>query len=244
MVLRLDVGDLGHQQLAGLGRSFQLGGIRRAADDLAGLRVERHHLALELGHLPLPLAALRLQALPARARFGGAGGELGEPHLGGLEGGVGRVVVGQRLLLEIGGEAGGVGERLGLGIEPRQRLLGLGDQRFLARQVAPELGDAAFELALAGRRALRLALQVVLLQLEAVQDGALGGLLLAQRLDLVGGLRLGDDGLGFGLRGAGRPSRGRRRAPPPRHRPAPARPSSADAPATASPLRISPDSSL
>ena len=66
------LGDLGHQLLAALGGGLELGGVRRAADDLARLRVERGELALELGDLLLALAPLRLQALAARARFGGA----------------------------------------------------------------------------------------------------------------------------------------------------------------------------
>ena len=80
--LGLDVGDLGHQLLAELGGGLELGGVGRAADDLAGLRVERGELALELGDLLLPLAPLRLQALAAGARLGRGGGELGEARFG------------------------------------------------------------------------------------------------------------------------------------------------------------------
>ena len=45
------LGDLGHQLLAELGCGLELGGVRRAADDLARLRFERDQLALELGDL-------------------------------------------------------------------------------------------------------------------------------------------------------------------------------------------------
>ena len=128
--------------------------------------------------------------------------ELVQARFGALERGFGLVVGGERLLLEVGGEAGGVGERRGLGVEALDRLLGLGDQRLLARHVAGELLDAGLELALPIGRALRLALEVLLLDPEAGEDGALGGLLLAQRLQLPGGLRLGPDRLGLGLGGA------------------------------------------
>ena len=45
--------------------------------------------------------ALRLQALAARARLGGGRGQLAQPGLGALERGLGRIVRGERLLLEI-----------------------------------------------------------------------------------------------------------------------------------------------
>ena len=70
-------------------------------------------------------------------------------------------------------------------VEALERLLGLGDQRLLARHVAGELLDAGLELALPVGRALRLALEVLLLDPEAGEDGALGRLLVAQRLQLA-----------------------------------------------------------
>ena len=63
-----------------------------------------------------------------------------------------------------------------------------------------ELLDAGLQLAQALGGALGLALQVVLLDLEAVQHGALGRLLIAQRLQLVGGLGLGAQRLGLAPR--------------------------------------------
>ena len=128
----------------------------------------------------------RLQALAARARLGCRRGELAQAGLGALERGLGLIVRGERLLLEVGRQARRVGERGDLGLEALQRLLGLGDQRLLARHVALELLDARLELALPVGGALRLALQVVLLDLEAGEDGALGRLLVAQRLQLRG----------------------------------------------------------
>ena len=96
-VSRLDVGDLGHQLLAALGRSLELGGVGRAADDLAGLGVERDELALELGDLLVALAPLRLQALAAGAGFGRGDGELAQARLGALEVGFGLVESSERL---------------------------------------------------------------------------------------------------------------------------------------------------
>ena len=200
--LALDAGDLGHQLLAALGGGLELGGVGSAADDLAGLGVERGELALELGDLLLALAPLRLQALAAGAGFGRGDGELAQARLGALESSLGLIVGGKRLLLEVAGKLGRVGERHRLRLEARDRLLGLGDQRLLARHVAAELLDAGLELLLPVGGALRLALQVLLLDLEAREDGALGRFLIAQRLQLAGGVGLASDRLGLGLGGA------------------------------------------
>ena len=200
--LALDAGDLGHQLLAALGGGLELGGVGGAADDLAGLGIERGELALELGDLLLALAPLRLQALPARAGLGRGNGELAQARLGTFEGGFRLIVGGKRLLLEVAGQAGRVGERDGLRLEARDGLLGFGDQRLLARHVAAELLDAGLELLLPVGGALRLALQILLLDLEAGEDGALGRFLIAQRLQLAGGFGLGSDRLGLGLGGA------------------------------------------
>jgi hypothetical protein len=144
---------------------------------------------------------LPLQALPARACLRRRGGELAEAGLGCCQRRLGLIVRGERLLLEVGGQAGCVGERDDLGLEALQRLLGLADQRLLARHVAVELLDAGLELPLPVGRALRLALQVVLLDLEAGEDGALGRLLVAQRLQLRGRVGFCPQRLGLGLGG-------------------------------------------
>ena len=130
-------------------------------------------MALQLGDLLLPLVLLRVEALAAGRALAG-GGDGGQPGFGTLA--VLRPLVsGQRLLLEVGGEAGGVGERGRLGLEAGDGLLGLGDQRLLARLVAAELLGAGGNSRCA-RQCAGLALEVLLLDAEAGEDGAFGSL--------------------------------------------------------------------
>src|SRR6185295_6119873 len=132
---------------------------RRAADDLAGLRLERQQLAVELLDLLLALLALAFDALAAGTRLGGGRRQLLQPHLGGFELGIARFVDLKRLLLEIRGERRRAGERPGLCLEPRQRLLGLPAQDLFALQIVAELLGAGLELLAAIGSALGLALQ-------------------------------------------------------------------------------------
>ena len=199
--LRLDGGDVGHEFLAGLGRVFQLGGIRRPADDLARLRFQRHQLPLELEQALLALAQLSFRALALRTRLGRRGGQLAQPRFRRGEGGCRLVVGDKRLLLEGAGQLVGIGERLLLGLQPRQGVLGLGDQRLLAGAIAHQLLNPGLQLFAPIGVALRLALEVLLLDLEAVQNRTLGSFLVAQGLDAVGGLCLRPQCLGFGLGG-------------------------------------------
>jgi len=80
---------------------------------------------------------------------------------------------GERLLLKVGRQTRRGGERGELRFQVLQRLLGLGDQRFLARRVATELSDARLKLPVAVGRAACLTLQVVLLDLEAASTAPL-----------------------------------------------------------------------
>ena len=201
--LLLDLGDIRHELLAGLRGRLQLGGIRRTPDDLAHLRFERGELPLELLHTLPALQQLSLCALPAGPRFGRGRGDLAEPCLGILERGGGLVVGGQRLALEVRRQLVGIGKRLHLAFEAGDGFLGLGNQRLFARAVARELLDAGLQIQAPLGIALGLAFEVLLLDLEAMQNSTLGGLLLAQRLELLGRLRLGAQGLGFGF---GRPA--------------------------------------
>ena len=199
--LGLDAGDLGHQLLAELGCGLELGGVRGAADDLARLRLERDELALELGDAIAALARLRLQALPARARLGCRRGQLAQAGLGDPERGLGLIVRGERLLLEVGRQARRVGERGYFGLEALQRLLGLGDQRLLARHVATSCSTRASSslcrsaVRCASRSRLSCSIS------EAGEDGALGRLLVAQRLQLRGRVGFCAERLGLGLGG-------------------------------------------
>src|SRR5262249_6902930 len=129
----LDVGDLGHQVLAEFGGGLELGGIRGTADDLARLRLQSEELALELGYLVAALTALRLQALAACACVCCRGGKRTEARFGVRELRLGLIVCGERLLLKVGRQTRRGGERGELRFQVLQRLLGLGDQRFLAR---------------------------------------------------------------------------------------------------------------
>ena len=203
--LGLDGGDVGHQPLADLGRGLELGRIGRAADDLARLLIEGDELAFELGRTLAPLAEPRLQALAVRPRLRDRAGQLAQARFRGPESGLGLIVGGERLLLELGGELLRARKRRRLGLQARQRLLGLDDQLLLAGPVALQLREPALQLPAPLVRALGLALEVLVFDLEAVQDGALRGLLLAQGLDPGGRLGFPAQRLRLGLRGLPEP---------------------------------------
>ena len=197
--LRLDHGNLGHQPLSGLRRHLELGGIRRPADDLTRLRLERRELALEFVDLALAFLALAFDAEASRPRLCRRARQLKQPQLGTLEFCVAGFVALQSLLLEVGGQRRGAGERLGFRLQPRQRVVGFGAQKLLTLQIMAELLDAGLQLTAAVGGALRLALQIVLFDLEAVQHRTFRCLLIAQRLQLGGGVSLRAQRFGLAL---------------------------------------------
>ena len=83
--------------------------------------------------------------------------------------------------------------------EPAQHAFGLGDMLLLAGEVARSLRQPRLELGLPRLGAGLLALQRVALDAQAMQHRRARGLLVAQRLKLLGGLGLLAQRLAFGL---------------------------------------------
>ena len=201
-VSRLDLGDLGHQLLADLGRGLELGGVRRAADDLARLRVERRQLPLELGDL---LAAARrccASRLWRRARASAARrGELGEARLGApcsaasasssaasafcSKSAARRVVLGERSL----------SRRRGARASPWPRRSATASRAMSRSSCSTRASSSRWRSAARCASRSRLSCSI----LKRARMAPLARLLLAQRLDAVGGLRLGPQRLGLGL---------------------------------------------
>ena len=136
------------------------------------------------------IAQRRLQLIAARAQIGERAGQFGKGFLRGGERRVGRGVA----AFDVGEPQGarlrfGL-ERLLLGVEARERRLGVGGKRALALEVGGELFEPPVELDDALLGASLLALERVARDNEALQRGGGLGLGLAQGRQAGGDLRL------------------------------------------------------
>ena len=172
----------GHQPLRRLARPPAAWRRRRAPTISRVCGFERVSWRVELGDLLAALARLRLQALArARARRPSVVSAL-ERSSAAASAASALVVRRQRGLLEVVGAACARwrARRLRRRGAPASSL-GLGDQRLLARDVAPSCSTRARARVCAVGGARALALEVLLLDAEALQHGAgAGRLLLAQ----------------------------------------------------------------
>ena len=180
----------GERRLCGRQRFRRLGNVRRAAArrrqpgfDVAELgRKSRRALGM--------IAQRRLQLIAARAQIGERAGQFGKGFLRGGERRVGRGVA----AFDVGEPQGarlrfGL-ERLLLGVEARERRLGVGGKRALALEIGGELFEPPVELDDALLGASLLAFERVARDNEALQRGGGLGLRLAQGRQAGGDLRL------------------------------------------------------
>ena len=184
------------------GRHLQFGELRRircASGDLAGVLLERGKLARDRLGLHCALGKAGFQARPAALQLEVAGGDFGKMCLGLLLAASGLGEQGPGALLGFDGAGLRLSVRRDLGLETGQDLLSLGDEGALALKVVPHLARARLELALAVGGALGLALEILLLDVEARNGGGALGFGLAQGGKSLGELSLLAQSSGLGL---------------------------------------------
>ena len=132
------------------------------------------------------------------ARLGKSGGRRAQCRLGGIERGLGLGGGGAQLRLFMVARACRFEAALLLA-ETAQDALGLGDVLLLPGKVARGLREPRLKLGLARLGARFFAVERVALDAQAMQHRRAGGLLVAQRLELLGGLGLLAQRLALGL---------------------------------------------